>query len=117
RGNGAGGKICRGVPPAGGGLHFPGKATILDTDTFDKYALLGYRKRARGTARNGEAPGAFWQGLALCLPGPMPAVPGSASRLPCLAGRAFTPAGEVGGGGRVRGGRNRPPCHVTYTGQ
>ena len=80
----------------------------MDTDTFDKYALLGYRKSAR--RRRTGAPGAFWQGLALCLPGPMPAVPGSASRLPCLVGRAFTPAGEVGGGGRVRGGRNRPPC-------
>ena len=90
------------------GLHFPGKATILDTDTFDKYALLGYRKRAR-RRRTGGAPGAFWQGLALCLPKPMPAVPGSASCLPCIVGRAFTPAGEVGGGGRVRGGRNRLP--------
>ena len=47
----------------------------------------------------------------------MPAVPGSASRLPCIVGRAFTAAGEVGGGRRVRGGRNRPPYIVPVGGR
>ena len=37
--------------------------------------------------------------------GRRPAVPGSTSRLPCIVGRAFTPAGEVGGGGRALAGR------------
>ena len=95
-------------------LHRPGNPAIPQTPSGGRerppYIAAGNgRRRGSGSPPPGLAAGpmrasAPTQGTALhdCHPPAMPAVHGCAARLPCIVGRAISPAGEVCGGVMLR---------------
>ena len=106
---------CRRQPTEGCGAlpcqylsGLPGNLTAADGSAAGEIARPTLRPWAGGSTKSAAARQARrWADAGITpLPrGRRPAVPGSTSRLPCIAGRAFTPAGEVGGGGRALAGR------------
>ena len=64
----------------------------------DLQTSAGRQARPRADASIGPYAGGAGQRGKLPNAGTPPAVPGPAARLPCIVGRAFTPAGEVCGG-------------------
>ena len=105
---------CRRQPTEGCGAlpcqylsGLPGNLTAVDGSRRAKSPAL-HCARGRAAAQNQQPHVRPDGGPVRDRPlrrGRRPAVPGSTSRLPCIAGRAFTPAGEVGGGGRALAGR------------